>query len=84
MGNPEFNEITLERYISLGSVFITCPKATWPNSFLSTPEFSKAFFATTVPSSIGDTDFSDPPKLPIAVLDPDKITTSSCIKIFSS
>ena len=51
---------------------------------MSTPEFSKAFFATAVPSSIGDTDFSDPPKLPIAVLDPDERVNGQGISILEA
>ena len=76
-GTPAPIAAMRERYMSRGSVAITCPKATLPICAGSTPDRSIAAAATRHPSSTGGVPASAPPKVPIAVRTPPKITTSS-------
>ena len=65
------------RYMSRGSVLMTCPNTTVPIWPPSTPERSSAAFAAAVAVSIGATPDRLPPKVPMAVRAPPRITMSS-------
>ena len=75
-GTPACIAATRLRYMSLGSVLMTWPKTTWPICPPSTPARSSAALAATVPRSVGRTPASAPPKVPMAVRAPDRITMS--------
>src|SRR5882757_3413378 len=76
---PPFNAATRARYISLGSVWITLPKTTWPTSSPDTFARDKTSRTTRAPRSVGLKSFSAPPKSPIAVRTPLTTTTSRCV-----
>ena len=76
LGMPACIAATRLRYISLGSVLMTWPKATWPICAAATPDLSSAALATTVPRSIGVVPASAPPNVPMAVRAPPRMTMS--------
>ena len=78
-GMPALIEATRERYMSRGSVFMTCPIATCPICSGSTPDRSIAAFAAVAARSIGATGANEPPNVPIAVRAPSITTISSDI-----
>ena len=75
-GMPACIAATRLRYMSRGSVLMTWPKTTCPIRPGSTPARSSAASAATVASSIGGVEASDPPKVPMAVRAPPRMTMS--------
>ena len=75
-GTPASIAATRLRYMSRGSVLITWPKTTWPIWPPSTPERASASRAAVAASAIGGMAARLPPKVPIAVRAPSRITMS--------
>ena len=76
-GTPASIAATRLRYMSRGSVLMTWPKTTWPIWPPSTPERSSASRAAPcAASAIGGMAARLPPKVPIAVRAPSRITMS--------
>src|SRR6056297_3717533 len=75
-GIPASIAATRDRYISRGSVLMTWPKTTWPTCPGSTPDRSIAAFVTWVPNWLGGVPARLPPKVPMAVRAPSRITIS--------
>ena len=83
-GMPASIAATRARYMSRGSVLITCPKTTCPTcSGASTPARSSAALVTCVASAVGGRPARLPPNVPIAVRAPPRMTMSVSMAIFS-
>ena len=76
-GTPASIAAARLRYMSRGSVLITCPKTTCPIRPPSTPARASASRAAVAASAIGGTAARLPPKVPMAVRAPSRITMSS-------
>jgi hypothetical protein len=75
-GTPASMAATRLRYMSRGSVLMTWPKTVVPIRPASTPARASAALATWVASSMGETPARLPPKPPMAVRAPERITMS--------
>ena len=71
---PASTEATRERYMSRGSVLMIWPKTTWPICSALMPERAMASREAKVASSIGAKPERLPPKVPIAVRAPERMT----------
>ena len=80
-GTPASIAAARLRYMSRGSVLITWPKTTCPICPPSTPERSSAAFAAAAASLMGGVPARLPPKVPIAVRAPSRITMSCCMAV---
>ncbi len=75
-GRPPSIAATRDRYMSRGSVLITCPNATWPTESAATPARRSASRTTVAASWVGARSFRLPPKVPMAVRTALTMTTS--------